>query len=188
MKLILDNKAYIEYNKSRKEKEENNVVELERGARDVSGYRQSPHYQLTDEDIKHLKIEIRAIEADENVFIFNKGTKTGFSDRKRVIHVKGDIFSDPNSTHPRDLMSERAVLAHEYYGHYAFAPSEFKATDWRDEMRASYIAAIKAPNLSDKDRAYLMLDAYERAKEAGHHFNLSKKAREIIYGYENKDE
>jgi hypothetical protein len=63
-----------------------------------------------------------------------------------------------------------AVLAHEYYGHYKFSPSEFKSGDWRDEMRASYIAALKAPNLSDKDRAYLILDAYERAKEAGRFF------------------
>jgi len=36
--------------------------------------------------------------------------------------------------------------------------------------------------LSDEDRKYLMLDAYERAKEEGHYFEYSKKAREIIYG------
>jgi len=79
-------------------------------------------------------------------------------------------------------MSERAVLAHEYYGHYDFAPSIFEATDWRDEFRASYIAAIKTPDLSDNDRRYLVLDAYERAKEAGRFYEYSKKAREIIYG------
>ncbi len=75
------------------------------------------------------------------------------------------------------------MLAHEYYGHYEFAPSQFAVGDWRDEMRASYIAAIKAPNLSDDDRRLLMLDAYERAKEGGRIFDYSKKAREIIYGY-----
>jgi hypothetical protein len=129
-----------------------------------------------------LKNEIRAIEADESVFRFNEGDRTGFSDRTGYINVRGDIFPDKNSTHPRDMMSERAALAHEYYGHYNFAPSKFYVGDWRDEMRASYIAAIKAPNLSNHDRAYLMLDAYERAKNAGHYFEYSKKAREIIYG------
>lgn len=82
-------------------------------------------------------------------------------------------------------MSERAVLAHEYYGHFKFYPSAFRPNDWRDEMRASYIAALKAPNLSDEDRAYLIIDAYERAKEAGHYFDYSKKAREITYGYKS---
>ncbi|MCL2018512.1 MAG: hypothetical protein FWG70_02025 [Oscillospiraceae bacterium] len=163
------------------------MLKTERGARDVSGYRQPPHYLLTEEDIRHLKDEIEAIGADKSVFMFNVGTKTGFFDRKRVINVKGDVFPDFTSTHPRDLMSERAVLAHEYYGHFSFFPSSFKSGDWRDEMRASYIAAIKTPNLSDKDRTYLMLDAYERAKEAGHFFEYSRKAREIIYGYSGSE-
>ena len=161
------------------------MLDIERAARDVSGYRQPPHYLLNNEDIQHLKNEIRAIGADKSVFMFNAGTKTAFFDRKRVVNVKGDIFPDLNSIHPRDLMSERAVLAHEYYGHFCFFPSSFKSGDWRDEMRASYIAAIKTPNLSNKDRTYLILDAYERAKEAGHYFEYSKKAREIIYGYES---
>ena len=90
---------------------------------------------------------------------------------------------DTRSIKPRDIMSSRAVIAHEYYGHLAFHPSKFKVGDWRDEMRASYIAAIKTPNLSDLDRKLLMLDAYDRAKEAGHNYNYSKKARELIYGY-----
>jgi hypothetical protein len=92
------------------------------------------------------------------------------------------VLPDVDSAHPRDRLSARAVLAHEYYGHYCFSPSAFEATDWRDEMRASYIAAIRAPNLTEDDRKYLMLDAYERAREAGHYFDYSKKAREIIYG------
>ena len=82
-------------------------------------------------------------------------------------------------------MSPRAVLAHEYYGHYEFSPSKFMAGDWRDEFRASYVAAINTPNLSDDDRRLLMLDAYERAKESGHYFDYSRKAREIIYGRES---
>ena len=159
------------------------MVNLERGARDVNGYRQSCHNVLDNKDIGRLNSEIEAIQADKSVFRFNEGIKTGFSDRKAVIHVKGDVSPDLNSTHPRDLMSERAVLAHEYYGHYLFAPSEFEQGDWRDEMRASYIAALKTPNLSDEDRKYLMLDAYERAREAGIPLEYSKKARGIIYGF-----
>jgi hypothetical protein len=64
-----------------------------------------------------------------------------------------------------------------------FAPSRFDVGDWRDEFRASYISAIKTPNLSNDDRRYLMLDAYERAKEGGRILNYSERAREIIYGY-----
>ncbi len=154
-------------------------------ARDINGYRQSPHNILSDGDIHHLIEEINAIEADSDVFKFNEGTATGYSERTNFINIKGDIFPDLSSKHPRDIMSERAVLAHEFYGHFKFYPSAFRPNDWRDEMRASYIAALKAPNLSDRDRAYLMLDAYERAKEAGHYFDYSKKAREIIYGYKN---
>ena len=98
--------------------------------------------------------------------------------------IYGDVFPENTSIHPRDMMSERAVLGHEYYGHYMFAPSRFDAGDWRDEFRASYISSIKTPQLTDDDRRYLMLDAYERAKEDGYILDYSKKARRIIYGYE----
>jgi len=155
--------------------------------RSASGLRRSPSIELTDEEINFLKSDISAIGADESVFRFNEGNRTAFSDRTGNINVRGDVFPDKNSTHPRDMMSERAVLAHEYYGHYDFAPSAFEATDWRDEFRASYIAAIKTPNLTDNDRRYLMLDAYERAREAGNFYEYSDKAREIIYGYKSKD-
>ena len=150
--------------------------------RSASGFRRDPLEELTDEDICYLKAEVAEIGAEEGAFRFNEGAKTGFSDRHRRINVRGDVFPDNNSLHPRDRMSARAVLAHEYYGHYRFAPSEFEVGDWRDEMRASYIAATKTPNLSNDDRKYLMLDAYERAKESGHYFKYSKKARDIIYG------
>ena len=150
--------------------------------RSASGLRRSPSLELSFEDIDFLKSEIRAIGADENAFIFNEGRRTGFLDRTGKINIKGDISPDMNSTHPRDIMSERAVLAHEYYGHYCYAPSRFPIGDWRDEFRASYMAAIMTPNLTGNDRKNLMLDAYERAREAGRYLEYSKKAREIIYG------
>jgi len=150
--------------------------------RSASGLRGNISKELTKEDIEHLKNEIIAIEADVSVFRFNEGKRTGFSDRNGTINVKGDVFPDNDSIHPRDRISERAVLAHEFYGHYNFAPSRFPIGDWKDEFRASYIAAIRTPNLSHDDRKNLILDAYERAKESGHYFDYSKKAREIIYG------
>jgi len=153
--------------------------------RSASGLRRSPSYELSSEYIEYLKSEIRAISADESVFRFNEGKRTGFLDRTGKVNIKGDILPDMNSTHPRDRMSERAVLAHEYYGHYNYAPSNFPIGDWRDEFRASYIAAAITPNLTDNDRKLLMLDAYERAKESGRHLEYSKKARELIYGSYN---
>jgi len=80
-------------------------------------------------------------------------------------------------------MSERAVLAHEYYGHYKYAPSKFEQGDWRDEFRASYMAAKNAPNLTDKDKQYLVLDALERANEAGVKIRYNDFIRRILYGY-----
>ena len=43
-------------------------------------------------------------------------------------------------------------------------------------------AAINTPNLTPDDRKNLILDAYERARDSGHYFDYTKKAREIIYG------
>lgn len=83
----------------------------------------------------------------------------------------------------RDRMSSRAVLAHEYYGHYKSHPSEYDPGDWRDEFRASYNAVVNTPNLTDEERAHLMLDAYDRAKEAGQFNGYDETARRIIYGY-----
>ena len=150
--------------------------------RTASGYRRSPRYILSEDDIINLVSDVEIIGAEKSAFRFNHGDRTGFSDREGLINIRGDVFPDLDSIHPRDLMSARAVLAHEYYGHYKFSPSQFVVGDWRDEMRASYIAAIKTPGLSNEDRRLLMLDAYERAREAGRFFQYSKKAMDIIYG------
>ena len=101
----------------------------------------------------------------------------------KIINIRGDIFPDTNSTNNRDLLSEKSVLAHEYYGHMLHDPSEFRIGDWRGEFRASYSAAIDAPGLSDDERRMLMLDAYDRAREAGAPAKYNEKARKIIYGY-----
>jgi hypothetical protein len=158
---------------------ENNVVEN----RGVGGARKSPFGILSEDEIERLKEEIIAIGADISVFRFNKGSQTGYSDKYDVISVRGDVLPDENSTHPRSLMSERAVLAHEYYGHRNHKGTSLPINDWRDEFRASYKAAQKAPNLSDEDRRYLVLDAIERAKEAGVSIRYNNFIRRCLYGY-----
>jgi hypothetical protein len=66
--------------------------------RDVSGYRQSRYNILTEEEIILLNNHIDAIQADRNIFRFNEGTATGYSERTGHINVKGDVFPDFNST------------------------------------------------------------------------------------------
>jgi len=134
-----------------------------------------------------LKNDIREIGADESIFRFNEGYQTAYSDKKDVIFVKGDVLPDMYSTHPRDLMSSKAVLAHEYYGHKYFGDlygnRNPKSGAWNDEFRASYNAALNAPNLSETDRMYLMSDALERAKAAGVNIKITDTIRRILYGY-----
>ncbi len=131
--------------------------------------------------------DIEALEADLSIFRFNAGNQTGFLDSEGIINVRGDVLPDLNSNHPRDLMSPRAVLAHEYYGHKhfddVFGVRNPLPGSWNDEFRASYNAALYAPNLSDMDRMYLMLDALERAKEAGVNIKITDEIRRILYGY-----
>ena len=118
------------------------------------------------------------------VFDFKNGSKTSFSEKHNKINIKGDMFPDEDySTENRDRMSVKAVIAHKYYGHYQNHPSEFEANDWRDEFKASYDAAIRTANLSDDERRSLMIDAKERAQEAGVSIKLNEIMRRIIYGY-----
>ena len=148
----------------------------------ANGGRKSPFYILNDIEIESLKNDIKAIEADESVFAFNAGAATSYSDERDIIFVKGDILPDTNSLHPRDLMSSRAVLAHEYYGHRAHRGTKIADGAWNDEFRASYSAAKNAPNLSDEDRRYLILDALERAKEHGISIEYNDYIRRVING------
>lgn len=151
------------------------------------GGRRERSYELTEEDIEFVKAEAESIGIPTDVLRFNEGTQTGFWDDGEIINIRGDIFPDTMSTDNRDLLSVRATLAHEYYGHYKAHPSRFSQGDWRDEFAASYNAALNAPNLSDEDRTRLIIDAYDRAKAAGFPAKYNKKAREIIYGKEETD-
>lgn len=148
-----------------------------------NGLRTSPYHILVEEEIKRLVEESRDLDIPLDVLIFNEGGQTGFSDRYNKIFVRGDVLPDMSSNNLRDTLSSKAVLAHEYYGHFKNHPSQFSVGDWRDEFRASYRAALDSPNLSDIERMTLMLDAYDRAKEAGIKVKYNKEARRLIYGY-----
>ena len=151
----------------------------------ANGLRNSRYHILTDDEIETIKKDIRDIQADIHVFKFNKGQRTSYSDAFDEVRVRGDVLPNLNSTHPRDLMSARAVLAHEYYGHrpYRNAVNPLPYGCWNDEFRASYMAAKNAPGLSDDDRKYLILDALERAKSAGVSIVNNSLIRRVLYGY-----
>lgn len=149
----------------------------------ANGYRRSVFIDLTDQEKAHITSEIEAIGADRSAFVFRDGTGTSYSDEFDIIFVSSNVFpSRDGSLHPRDLMSERAVLAHEYYGHRANKGTKLETGSWNDEFRASYMAARDCPNLSDEDRRYLILDAMERAKDAGVTINLNDFMRRVLYG------
>ena len=95
-------------------------VESDVNSRNINGQRTSKYKILTPEEIASLKLDIEALEDDLSIFRFNEGFQTGYSDKSGLIYIRGDVLSDLSSTHPRDLMSQRAVLAHEYYGHKYF--------------------------------------------------------------------
>lgn len=144
--------------------------------------RRSKYHILTEEEIESLKDDIRAIGADESLFLFNEGADTYYSDKRDRIFVCGNVLPDLASTHPRDLMSSRAALAHEYYGHRAYRNTRIAPNSWNDEFRASYMAAKNTPNLSDEDRRYLILDALERAKESGVTIKYNDYIRRMLHG------
>jgi len=153
------------------------------GFRSASGLRRGSLNTLTDSEINHIKSEIASIRADERVFLFNIGARTSYDDKADKIYVRGDVFPNFDSMHPRDLMSERAVLAHEYYGHRAFKGTMLDIGSWNDEFRASYTAAKVVPALSDDDKRYLIQDAIERARVAGISIKHNAFIRRVLYGY-----
>ena len=162
----------------------NNAIIQDESRHMANGMRKPASHILTSDEIESVVEDAKSIEIPTEILKFNAGTQTGFSDDEEIIHVRGDIFPDLTTKNVRDRMSARAVLAHEYYGHYKNHPSEYKVGDWRDEFRASREAAINTPNLTDEERAHLMIDAYDRAKEALQVIEYDEIARRIIYGYE----
>ena len=154
---------------------------------------------LTDEEIVMVKSAIRKIEADETKFVFNDedyiAKSTCYNYAEDVIYVTRNVFPETKygSTHPRDVMSVAAVIAHEYYGHRIFRDeyladrekgNDFHTTPiWEDECRASITTAKIAPNLTQMERANLIQDAVFRAREYGQLIVMDDFMKEVVYGY-----
>ena len=150
----------------------------------ANGLRKSQLIPLSEGDKEYIRGEITAIEADSSVFVFRDGRGSGYNEKHDIVYISSNIFpARDNSLHPRDLMSVRAALAHEYYGHRAFRGTKVKQGAWNDEFRASYFAAKNAPNLSVDDRRYLILDCKERAKDAGITVKDNAFMKGILYGF-----
>lgn len=166
---------------------------MSNGMRDFSG---TP---LTAEEIEFIKKQLKRIGADISVFVFNDKdhmkTSTCYNFVEDRIYVTRNVFPDTKygSTHPRDIMSVAAVLAHEYYGHrtyrneyigdYNISPSYHTTEIWKDECRASITAAKITPNLSDLERSNLVMDAIYRAQEFNHRIEMDAFMKEVLYGY-----
>ena len=166
-----------------------------------NGMRCMQRVPLTDEEIKIVMQEIRRIEADETKFVFNDeahiGLSTCYSYYLDIVFVTKNILPDDKygSTHPRDLMSIRAVLAHEYYGHRTYRQEYLDDLEkgisttpkWEDECRASITAAKITPNLTLMDKSYLVQDAIFRAREAGMYIENDDFMKEVLYGYSSDE-
>lgn len=171
--------------KAMSEEEQSSLLRASRPSRYfANGLRRDANYVLDDEDIRYVVEQAISIGIPEHVLRFNHGTQTGVVDLAGKINIRGDIFPDDRSSENRDTMTVRAVLAHEYYGHYAHIGTAYAEGDWRDEFRASYRAAIDTPNLSDIERASLMIDAWQRGYDAGVELKITPAYRKIVYGYE----
>jgi hypothetical protein len=79
-------------------------------------------------------------------------------------------------------MSSKAALGHEL-GHARYRGTKLPIGAWNDEFRASYWAAKNLSNLSEQDRIHLVLDAMERAREAGVPITVNAFMKKVLYGY-----
>ena len=165
------------------------------------GMRDTLKTPLTELEIEYVKSEIQRIGADLSVFVFNDeehlSLSTCYNFVEDKIYVTRNVFPDKKygSTHPRDLMSVGAVLAHEYFGHRPYRNeylSDLEQGDdyhttplWQDECRASINAAKTACNLTDRDRRNLVMNAIYKAKEFGHLIEMDDFMKEVVYDYSN---
>ncbi|MBO6113406.1 MAG: hypothetical protein J6P45_10205 [Lachnospiraceae bacterium] len=169
----------------------------------ANGMRNTKGTPLNDRETEYVKSEIRRIQADEKVFVFNDpehmhdSTCYNFEDDK--VYVTRNVFPDEMyaSAHPRDTMSVGAVLAHEYYGHRHYRQEylsdwekgkDYHTTPlWQDECRASLTAAQITPGLTEIDKRDLVLDAVYRAKEFGQLIEMNDFMKEAVYGYNSNE-
>ena len=169
-------------NKEFTSSEGRNIIDNGRGM--ANSLRQPDTPTLTDDEISQLKQEIKELKADESVFMFNVPNRdTGYYDEKDLIILNRAVLpAVDDSRTARDRLTSKSVIAHEYYGHRAYRGTKLPRNDWRDEFRASYMAALKAPSLTRDERQLLMRDALDRAKEAGVTIKTTRTIRRILYG------
>lgn len=166
-----------------------------------NGMRMYGNRPLSEEEILIVKQAILDIKADEYYFVFNDKdhlSKTCYNPKDDIVYIGCNIFPDMKygSTHPRDIMSIRAVLAHEYYGHRTYRDEYLNdlkfdketTPEWQDECRASITAAKISPGLTEMDRSHLIQDAVKRAEEYGQWIKLDDFMKEVLYGYPRKSE
>ena len=169
----------------------------------ANGMRNTSGTPLSEEEIEFVRSEIRRIQADESVFVFNDPDhlrdSTCYNFEDDIVYVTRNVFPDElyASAHPRDTMSVGAVLAHEYYGHRHYRQEylsdwergkDYHTTPiWQDECRASLTAAQIAPGLTEIDKRDLVLDAIYRAKEFGQLIEMNDFMKEAVYGYSSNE-
>lgn len=169
----------------------------------ANGMRNTSGVPLTEKEIEFVKSEIKRIQADESVFVFNDPEhykdSTCYNFEEDKVYVTRNVFPDElyGSAHPRDTMSVGAVLAHEYYGHRHYREEYLSdwekgkdyhtTTLWQDECRASLTAAQIAPGLTEIDKRDLVLDAVFRAKEYGQLIEMNDFMKETVYGYNSNE-
>lgn len=158
------------------------------------GLRSSIGKTLSDSDINAIKKEALSIDIDISKLVFNDKVhlRTCYMAEEDKVYVGSDIFPDLKSmsTNPIDLLSIRAVLAHEYYGHRPRrqqylneeAGLTVKMPYWEDEYRANYDAAKNTPNLNQMDRYRLIQSAIRRCEEAGVFLERDEFVMEVLYG------
>lgn len=72
-----------------------------------NGLRTAPSHIHTETEIESMKKDIASIEADESVFKFNKGHRTGYDDVLDEIRVKGLTYKDG-----AECIAELEILRH----------------------------------------------------------------------------
>jgi hypothetical protein len=155
------------------------LAEIERSA---GGLRRPALETIEPAEIERLKQEFAELGGDPEILRFNKGAQTSYVDGRDRINVRGDVNPVGGALHPRSAMSSKAVLGHEL-GHRAHRGTRLPVGAWNDEFRASYWAVRNLAALSDEDRIHLVLDAMERAREAGVPIKANALMRRVLYGY-----
>ncbi|QTN30403.1 hypothetical protein HZ993_11865 [Rhodoferax sp. AJA081-3] len=119
---------------------------------------------------------------DPALLRINEGPFTGVSDRG-VVYVRGDVFpTTSDSLHPTASLSVRETLAHEM-GHLEYRDTGVAPRAWNDEFRASYWASKNVPGLTELEQRNLVIDAAQRATDAGQQINMNNYMRSLIYGF-----